>query len=107
MEFKGTRGEWFNDLPSSTRLEGLLTNACDVANEEGKYVATVYGNTPKICKANAKLIAAAPENILEHQNCKNLLKMILTTNQLKDGEFKKELIMQIRISEKAIEKALK
>jgi len=62
-KFKGTRGEWFNDLPSSTRLEGLLTNACDVANEEGKYVATVYGNTPKICKANAKLIAAAPELI--------------------------------------------
>jgi hypothetical protein len=63
MKFNGTKKEWFNDEPSSTRLDGKLINACDVANEDGKYVATVYGNTPKVCKANANLITSAPEMI--------------------------------------------
>ena len=104
MEFKGTEKWVLGRIEKSYQYisgEGWDDFARVVVKMKGANYTSSMG------EANAKLIAAAPENILEHQNCKNLLKMILTTNQLKDGEFKKELIMQIRISEKAIEKALK
>ncbi|MBV1929154.1 MAG: hypothetical protein KUG81_06535 [Gammaproteobacteria bacterium] len=74
-QFKGTQGEWINDIPSSVRLEGKLSNACDVANNEGVYVATVYGSTPKICKANAKLIISAPLLLKELQKVRLDIKL--------------------------------
>jgi len=103
MEFKGTKGEWRIEKGNENNGRGKLSITTNENNICTIWAAVDDSETIP----NAKLIAAAPENILEHQNCENLLKMILTTNQLQNGELKKELIMQIRISKKAIEKALK
>jgi len=73
MKFKGTKKEWISDIPTSTRLDGVLTNACDVANDQGDYVATVYGRTPKICKANSILISQSPKLLETLQTVKSIL----------------------------------
>lgn len=54
-EFKGTTGGWELKSPNDIMLNKRLI-ACSL----GEYVSGVYTHTEE-CKANAKLIACAPE----------------------------------------------
>lgn len=78
MEFKGTKGNWriYNDFKVGTGVK----NICEI-----------YNNTSNESKANAKLIAAAPD-LLEA-----LQKIASNSNDH----------AMIRIAIKAIQKALK
>lgn len=61
MKNQNTKGEWIHDIPSASRLNGNNISACDLANENGEYIATIYGRTATICEANANLISASPD----------------------------------------------
>ena len=88
MEFKGTKGEWcieYHDVGAAIGREDL-----------DYQIADVYGYNHSECKANAKLIAAAP----------NLLESLQRWVKFADSQNLNYESSMVRESKKAIEKAL-
>ena len=87
MEFKGTKGEWFC---MSNELDGfeVISNGKSILSND-----IVFSKQ----KANAKLIAAAPE-LLE-----NLIRLV---DRIKECEYQDSFPSAFRRAEEAINKAL-
>lgn len=74
---ENTKGKVSHDMPTPGKLDGMNIFKCDLANDEGDYIATVYG-MGKNCEGNAELIAEAfnvtnecgltPRKLLEQRN---------------------------------------
>ena len=61
MEFKGTKGKWHLHELVYENSSGIITQAIASYRDSGILVANAYGRNNDTSKANAKLIAAAPE----------------------------------------------
>jgi len=72
METKFTKGEWKVNNDCFTEVHGLTTS--EIGNGK-EWLAYVRGNTPEERKANAKLIAAAPDLL---ESLKNAIYIIET-----------------------------
>lgn len=100
MDFKGTKGEWSSNKIDPTRVwvereNGDNSCVCHCDNQHYKGGVYVDINHNEL-KANAKLIAAAPDLLESLKNCLSLM----------ESEGKKDW-SEYTEGKKAIEKALK
>lgn len=100
MEFTGTKGEW----------EVWKGNPKMVLTDKGSYkpnVVMLNSASKEEMVANAKLIAAAPENTKCNLESMELLKSLIANGQINDLKMISVCKLMIKKQEQAIQKALK
>jgi len=95
MEFKGTKGEWVFKEKEAEYDGNANMWFCVLWKENGSVFSRVYGSTKEEAESNAKLISAS--------------KLLLEALQISIGKIPNKFswLKKRRITEKAIEKALK
>lgn len=108
LEFKGTKGEWYTQ-----HVELSDFNKLAISSKESKTVIAdlfprdyPYGKFNEEDKANAKLIAAAPETTYHLQKTNKKLKDLIENDLVKGVGVIQSIRELIRENERQIKKAL-
>lgn len=89
-EFKGTRGKWDLIGTNDIKVDGVLI-ACAL----GSYVRGEYEHTDE-CKANAKLIASAPEMLEMLEETFNLMDKLQMPTEFEIAQLRNKLFKLIK-----------
>lgn len=93
MEFKGTKVEWVVDGEHiTTGYDNISETICDI-NPNTEY-PSVHERSTIESKANAKLIAHAPEMLKKHYEEIEILEDIFKNNPIGDVAFKLRMIIE-------------
>lgn len=96
MKTQHTQGEWSNGEPYGPAHAQKGQTVCNVTSDKSTLiVAKVIGRNEKQCKANAKLIATAPELLGELERLVSKHQNHLITNE--------DIEQTIKVIEKATE----
>ena len=96
IETKFTKGEWIVTTPArSYEIQRIATTAIQKNPNKAPYICDMWGMATEEGKANAKLIAAAPDLL---EACINSLKTFISIGCTTEADIMKEL-------KNAIEKA--